>query len=150
MKRLLKIAGYTWGVACLVVVLVEFMGAKPLTGYLASVTGIKVSPRFTGGEVVRTIDHGAYKTLIHRPVFDGLTGERRDGFIQIEWQPVTALPPVIEEEIDFTGDGKGDFTCRLDDAAGKCELTAKSPSVISVQTLVRVKGGWLARFELRK
>jgi hypothetical protein len=121
-----------------------------LSNYLASTTGIKVSPRFTGGEVDRIIDHGAYRTVIHRPVFDGLIGKRQDGFIQIEWQPITALPPVIEEKIDFTGDGKGDFTCRLDDNAGKCELTAKAPSVIAVQTLVRVKGGWLARFQLRK
>ena len=60
---------------------------------LASATGITVSPRFSGGEVIRSVDHGTYKTVIHRPVFDGLIGERRDGFIQIEWHPVTALPP---------------------------------------------------------
>lgn len=34
---------------------------------LASATGLKPSPWLGGGENVRTIDHGTYKTVIHSP-----------------------------------------------------------------------------------
>ncbi len=150
MKYALKIAGYAWVVACMVVVLATFIGNDYFSGKLASATGITVSPRFSGGEIIRNVDHGAYKTLIHRPVFDGLIGEQRDGFIQIEWHPVTALPPLIEEAIDFTGDGTEDFAFRLDTAAGRGALTPRNPSVIALEMLVKVNQGWVARFQLRK
>ena len=121
------------------------------SGKFASATGITVSPRYSGGEVVRSVDHGTYKTVIHRPVFDGLIGDRKDGFIQIEWQTRHGvLPPVIEDGIDFTGDGKEDFAFRLDTTAGSGTLTPHNPSVIAVQTLVKVNQGWVARIHLRK
>ena len=150
MKNLLKIAGYAWAGACLVVVLVMFAGSEYLSGKLASATGITVSPRYSGGEVIRSIDHGTYKTILHRPVFDGLIGERRDGFIQVEWQPVTALPPLIENAVDFTGDGEEDFFFRLDTAAGSGTLTSRNPSVVALEWVVKVNQGWVARVQLRK
>ena len=150
MKRALKIAGYAWAATCVVIVLATFAGNDYFSGKLASATGIIVSPRFSGGEIVRSIDHGTYRTVIRRPVFDGLIGERKEGFIQIEWQPVTALPPVIEDGIDYTGDGKEDFSFRLDTAAGAGALTSRNPSVIAIQTLVKVNQGWVARIQLRK
>ncbi len=150
MKQVLKIAGYTWAGACLAVVLAMFIGNDFFGRTFASTTGITVSPRFSGGEIVRSVDHGAYKTVIHRPVFDGLLGERQEGFIQVEWQPVTAFPPVIEEGIDVTADGKEDFTLRLDTVAGTGVLTPRHLSVIALEMLVRVNQGWLARVQLRK
>ena len=150
MKNLLKIAGYAWAGACLVVVLVMFTGSDYLSGKLASATGITVSPRYSGGEVIRSIDHGTYKTILHRPVFDGLIGERRDGFIQIEWQPVTELPPLIEDAVDFTGDGKEDFSFRLDTVAGRGAITPRNPSVVALEWVVKVNQGWVARVQLRK
>jgi len=48
------------------------------------------------------------------------------------------------------GDGKEEFAFRLDTVAGKGSLTPHHPSVIAVQTLVKVKGGWVARIRLRK
>ena len=150
MKNLLKIAGYAWAGACLVVVLVMFAGSEYLSGKLASATGITVSPRYSGGEVIRSVEHGAYKTILHRPVFDGLIGERRDGFIQVEWQPVTALPPLIEDAVDFTGDGKEYFSFRLDTAAGRGAITPRNPSVVALEWVVKVNQGWVARVQLRK
>lgn len=150
MKRVMTIAGYTWAAACVAVVLITFFGHPYLTARFASATGITVSPRYTGGEILRTVDHGAYRTRIRRPVFDGLFGERRDGFIQIEWQPVTALPAVIDEAIDLTGAGQAAFTVRLDTVAGVGTLTPRHPAVVALETLVRVKEGWVARITLHK
>jgi len=150
MKRARSIAGYAWAVACMVAVLATFSGNNYLSAKLASATGVTVSPMYSGGEIVRSIDHGAYRTVIRHPVFDGLLGERKEGFIQIEWQPVTEFPLLIEDKIDFTGDGKEDFAFRLDTANGKGTLTPRNPSVIAVQMLVRVNQGWVARIQLRK
>ena len=150
MKGVLKIAGYAWAIACVVAVLATFIGNTYFSHKFASATGITVSPRFSGGEIVRSIDHGAYRTVIRRPVYDGLIGERKNGFIQIEWQSLTVLPAVIEDGIDFTGDGKEDFSFRLDTIAGSGKLTPHDPSVIAVQTLVKVNQGWVVRIQLRK
>lgn len=150
MKRLRRIAGYAWAAACIVAVLTTFFGNDYFTAKLATATGITVSARFTGGEIIRTAEHGAYRTLVHRPVYDGLIGERSEGFIQIEWRPVTGFPPVIDEDVDFTGDGQADFAFRLDTAAGSGTLTPISPAVVALQTLVKVEQGWVARVALRK
>lgn len=149
MDSLKKISGYAWAILCLAVVPVMFIGNPYFGARLVSATGVTVSPWYSGGEVVRTVDHGTYKTIIHRPVFDGLIGKRKEGFIQVEWMPVTALPTVIMDKIDFTGDGKEDFTFRLDTADGIGTLTAHRPSVIDLITLVKVKDGWVARIQLR-
>jgi hypothetical protein len=150
MRFFLKMAGYAWAIVCVVAVLVMFVGHDYFSNKLASVTGITVSPRFSGGEIVRSIDRGAYRTVIRRPVYDGLMGDRTDGFIQIEWQPITSLPAVIEEGIDFTGDGREDLVFQLDTAGGNGTVTPRNPSVLAVQTLVRVNQGWVARIRLRK
>jgi hypothetical protein len=85
--------------------------------------GIKVSARWTGGEIVRTIDHDQYQTLIHRPVFDGLFWEKRTGFVQIDWQAAQNLPELIDENIDFDGDGTDDFQVTLNTQTNEATLT---------------------------
>jgi len=149
MSALKKIPGYAWAIICFAVVPVLFMGHGYFTARLASATGVTVSPWYTGGEVLRTVDHGTYKTIIHRPVFDGLIGKREDGFIQVEWMPLAEIPPVINEKIDYNGDGREDFTFKLDTQAGTGTLTAHSPSVIAVTLLTKVKNGWLVRIQLQ-
>ena len=149
MNSLKKISGYAWAIVCFSIVPVMFIGNHYFSARLVSATGVTVSPWYSGGEVIRTVNHGMYKTIIHRPVFDGLIGKREDGFIQVEWMPVTALPRVIEDKIDFNGDGKEDFTFRLDTAAGTGTLTAHSSSVIGMIRLVKVKDGWVTRIQLQ-
>ena len=80
----------------------------------------------------------------------GLTVERKDGFIQIEWQPVTTLPQVIRDSIDYTGDGKEDFAFLLDTVAGRGTLPPRNPSAVSLQMLVRVNKGGVARIPFRR
>jgi hypothetical protein len=149
MNVLKKISGYAWAIACFLIVPAVFIGNHYFSTRLASATGIIVSPWYSGGEVIKTIERTTYRTIIHRPVFDGLIGKRENGFIQVEWMPVTELPPVIEDKIDFTDDGRGNFTFKLDTATGEGSLTAHSPSVISLDRIVRVKNGWVARINLR-
>ena len=150
MNKLKGFLGYIWALFAFFIVLATFVGYDTLPGKLASATGLTVSPWFTGGEIVRTIDHGAYKTHIHRPVFDGLIGEREKGFIQLNWEPSAGLPPVIREKIDYDGDQREDFLITLDTKTGDTSLTAFDARVRSIERSYRVKKGWAVRVLLQK
>ncbi len=150
MQTVKSVIGYTWGACAVLIVLACFIGSDYFSHRLAAATGVTISPWFSGGEVVATMEHGTYRTLIHRPVFDGLFSEWQDGFIQVQWEPHQALPARIEEAIDYNGDGKTDFAIVLDTASGKASLSGQSPSVVTIEGTYRLKTGWAARILLRK
>lgn len=150
MKKVLSILGYTWAVLCIFIVLATFFKNAYFGPALAAITGVKISPWYTGGEVKASVDHDGYRTLIHRPVFDGLFSDRKDGFVQIDWESAGALPPKVAEEIDYDGDGTADFLVRLDTISGAATLAPYNASVISVEGVYRLKKGWAMRVELTK
>jgi hypothetical protein len=150
MKTLKGVLAYSWAFLTIFIVLATFMGNDYFSGKLASATGITVSPWFSGGEIVRTVDHGTYKTYLHRPVFDALIGERREGFMQLNWEPYEGLPSVIQEEIDYNGDNRTDFRITLDTHTGNKTLTTQNPSVLSTEGPYRLKKGWAVRVRLKK
>jgi len=150
MGRFKSILGYTSAVLTFFIVLATFLGLNYFSAKLVSVTGIKVSPRFTGGEVVKIVDHKTYTTLIHRPVFDGIIGERKDGFIQIIWERRDGWPQVIEEKIDYNGDNVEDFFIHIETKTGKAMLTAYNPSVTGIEQTYVIKTGYAARILLKR
>lgn len=150
MDRLKSILGYTAAVAALFIVLATFLGNHYFSYKLASATGVKVSPRFTGGEIVKTIEHDTYKTFIHRPVFDGLIGEREEGFIQIDWESRGMFPPVIQETVDFDGNNRPDFLIALNTATGEPSFVSYNPAAVSVEKTYKLDKGWAVRILLRK
>ncbi len=150
MGRLKSILGYTSAVLAFFVVPATFLGQNYFSSKLVSATGIKVSPRFTGGEVIKTVDHKTYTTLIHRPVFDGLIGERKDGFIQIIWEGRNGWPQVIEEKIDYNGDNVEDFSIGIETKTGNGRLTVYNPSVVGIGQTYVLKSGYAARILLKK
>ncbi len=150
MQCLKAIAGYTWAILLLLVCLLTFLGSEPLARGIVSVTGMRVSPWYSGGPVARTVDHGAYQTRIHRPVFRGLFWDRPEGFVQITWEPLSALPPVIDESVDIEGSGKEDFTVHVDRATGVASLSRKSDLITGIRASVVTDNGWLVRVQLHK
>jgi hypothetical protein len=150
MSKIKGILGYIWAFSALFLVLATFVGYNYFSKKLASATGITVSPWYTGGEIVRTIDHGTYKTYIHRPVFDALIGERKEGFIQLNWEPFAGLPPVIRETIDYNGDNREDFLVTLDTKTGDTALADCNTTVVSIAKSYRLKKGWAVRVLLQK
>jgi hypothetical protein len=150
MDRFKSILGYTVAGLAFFVVVATFVGNVYFSSRLVSATGIKVSPRFTGGEVINTVDHNTYITLIHRPVFDGIIRERRNGFIQINWERRNGWPQAIKEKIDYNGDNIEDFFINIETMTGKAALTVYNPSVVGIEQTYVLKSGCAARILLKK
>ncbi len=127
---------YIWALLTLPIILATFMGGDYWARQLVSLTGIKVSPRFTGGEIIQIIEHEQYQTLIHRAVFDGLIGQRSRGFVQIDWQPKReSLPEKLMEEIDYNQDGAIDVKIQLDSIKNQARLVHKKPYVLGIDSI---------------
>jgi hypothetical protein len=142
--------GYAWAAAAVIIALATFFGHNYFSSTLAISTGVTVNPRFSGGQILKTIDHGKYKTAIHRPVFDSLIGQTKEGFIQINWEPAAGLPPIIREGFDYNQDGNDDFTITLNTTTGETMLTKNSPDVLDVGKSYRLKNGWAVRVLLKR
>lgn len=125
--------GYTLAILAIPLAIATFIGMNFFSQKLVEITGIKVSPWSTGGEVAKTIDHGHYRTLLHRPVFDGLFTEKSEGFVQIDWEPGDSLPTTIVEDFDYNADGTTDFRIEYDTKTNTANLTSYNPSVISLE-----------------
>ena len=150
MNRLRSVMGYTWAGLAVLIILVTFIGNGYLSRRLAAATGMTVSPRITGGEVATTSDHGTYRMVVHRPVFDGLIGERSEGFVQVDYEPGSEPPAVVEERVDFKRDKGIDFLVRLDTRAGTATVKDLAGTVIAIDHVYRVGKGWAVRIALRR
>ncbi|MEW6367026.1 MAG: hypothetical protein AB1714_20545 [Acidobacteriota bacterium] len=134
MRRIKSVLGYAWAALALPMVLATFIGMDSWARGFASITGLQVSPWFTGAEVVRTLDHGEYETRIHRPVFDGLISERGRGFVQVVWVPKgDTLPAMIDEDLDIIGDDRADCRISLDTRTNQISLTPLCENVLGVK-----------------
>ncbi len=149
-RKLMSIFGYTWAGLCLVVVLATFVGWGFWEKTLATGTGLHISPRFSGGEIRQTIDHESYRVLLHRLVFDGLVGERAEGFVQIDWVPQKnqSLPSVLEEDFDIDGDNTVEIRVRLDTVSGKAELLRKTSWVLGLEPVISADSERILRVRL--
>ncbi len=151
MSRIKAYLAYGWAFLAAPLVLATFIGMDSFAGRLVAVTGLHVHPLYTGGEVVQTIDHGAYLTLVRRPVFDGLVGQRGRGFVQIQWQPKDAnLPDLVEEQIALDADSAKAFTIRLDTNTSRAELKVSDPRVLSVAEVLTIGNARIARINLKR
>jgi hypothetical protein len=149
-KILKAICGYTLAVLGVPLVLIGIMSPSYGLGELfISATGLTLSPWFDGGEVVQTIDHGTYQTHVHRMVFDALIGERKQGFVQVDWVPLDALPARVDEEIDADGDGQADFRVEVNTANKETTLTPYASWVLELEGTYKPEGLLMVRVRLR-
>ena len=149
MRKLGAVLGYTLAGLALFVVLATLMGMNTWERLLVDATGVRVSPWYTGDEVVRTVSHGRYETRVHRPVFQALIGERSEGFVQVDWAPADSLPACLEDSLDYDGDGVTDFVVRLDTVDGRADVTPVGPEVLGLRGACRLDDGWAVRVNVR-
>ncbi|MDY6877388.1 MAG: hypothetical protein SWK90_14450 [Chloroflexota bacterium] len=149
MSKVKTVLGYIVASLSIPIILATFMGMPFWSKLLVSTTGVTISPWFTGGEVARTVDHDTYRTDIHRPVFDALIGERKQGFVQVDWAPLESLPARIDEEVDVDGDGQADFRVEWDTASDQATLRPYASWVLGLERTYRLEDSLAVRVNLR-
>jgi hypothetical protein len=135
MKTLRAILGYViagLSVPIVIFVLMTMMNEDAVNSVVEA-TGLTLAPSISGGEVVQTVEHGIYRAEVHRMVFDGFLGQRREGFVQVDWAPLDNLPAQIEEEVDADQDGRADFKVQVDTAGGSATLSSQADWVVGVE-----------------
>jgi hypothetical protein len=151
MRKLQAILGYTaagLAMPVMIIALLLLVGGG-LDKALTSALGLSLSPTINGGEVTRTISHGTYETQVHRMVFDSLIGQRREGFIQIDWTPLASLPASIDEQFDADADGKPDFRLQVDTAKESSTLTPYASWVMGLEGTYRRQASLAVRVHLK-
>ncbi len=107
------VMGYTAaGLTLLAALLVPFvlMGA-----FSRAIVGLElhVDEVYTGGPKVRTVQAEGYSIDVHRPVSPHML-QREKPFVQLDWSPVSALPPHVSDAVDVDGDGGIDIRVSFD------------------------------------
>jgi hypothetical protein len=165
MKRLIPFLGY--GAAILTVLFAVAFPLKlfPIFQSLVGSLDLKIAPWFSGGETAFVIDRGGYQIKVYHPVYPGLMGEGSKGFVQLVWQPRSALPSQVQDAIDLNRDGTVDCEITFSNPSGETPapvLTVhpKSPWVFSVHNspttslegvlIERVKDSMFVRIPIRK
>lgn len=69
--------------------------------------GLHVDPTYSGGTLARTLVRNGYLIRVYQPVQPHLL-QRMDPFVQIVFEPASALPNQVTEELDLDGDGQPD------------------------------------------
>jgi len=107
MNRLTAKLGYTAaGLTVFAAVLVPFLLMGLFTKGFAGL-GLHVDEMYSGGPKVRTIQAAGYTVEIHRQVSPHMLQSEKP-FVQLDWKPVSALPPRVSDVVDIDGDGKPD------------------------------------------
>ena len=149
MSKVKTVLGYIAASLGIPIIIATSVGMPFWSELLVSATGVTISPWFTGGAVARTVDHGTYRTDIHCPVFDALIGERKLGFVQVDWTPLEPLPAQIDEEVDVDGDGQVDFRVEWDTGSDQATLTPYASWVLGLEETYRLEDALAIRVNLR-
>jgi hypothetical protein len=80
---------------------------------MIAATGVRVDPVYGGGAPARTLERGAYRIVVNRPVRSRAPLARPEPFVQLAWSPAGALPPQVADAIDLDGDGRDDLVVRF-------------------------------------
>lgn len=148
MKKIKIIAGITWAIAGLLVIMALFPGLDSLSASAAKLPFMKINPNYTGGEVLHQLISESCTLDIRKPVFDGLLSERKKGFVQLDWRG--GVPEIIADTIDYDLDGVSDFYVSIDRKMNKSEIQMYNNKVIGFGVSTPTSYGWASRIEIRK
>jgi hypothetical protein len=148
MKKLKIIAGVTWAFAGLILIIILFPGLNSFSASASRLPFMKINPNYSGGEVVKQMISDGCTLSVRKPVFDGLLGERKNGFVQIDWRG--QIPEIIKDTIDFNLDGLPDFSVMIMRKEAKTELVPLNREVKKIGISTPTSYGWAIRVELGK
>ncbi len=148
MKKIKIIAGITWALIGLLIILGLFPGLNHLSSSAAKLPFMKINPNFSGGEIVSQMITDNCTLNIRRPVFDGLIKEREKGFVQLDWRGI--VPENIDDTIDYNSDGIADFHIAVDRNKLLSDLDPVNPGVTKIVLSTPTSYGWSVRIGLKK
>jgi hypothetical protein len=148
MRKIKIIAGVTWALAGLILILILFPGLNSFSSSAARLPFMKINPNYSGGEVAKQLFSSCCTLDIRRPVFDGLFKERKNGFVQIDWRG--NLPGRLIDTIDYDLNGIPDFFVQVDRNSSKTQLVPFNPLVMNVEISTQTSYGWAVRVGIKK
>ena len=148
MKRIKIIAGITWAFMCLIIIIVLFPGLNYFSNSVSRLSFMKINPNYSGGEIAREYLTESCTLLIHKPVFDGLLKERKNGFVQVDWRGT--IPDRFTDTIDYNLDNSPDFIIRVDRMSSQTDLNALNSKIKDVSISTPTSYGWAARINLER
>jgi hypothetical protein len=148
MKKLIAILGFAWAVVCLLIILIMFPGLNNFSQQLAKLPFMKINPKFSGGNVVKTIEYSNYTVNIHEPVFAALIGKSSKGFVQLDWNWTDSIPVQVMDTIDYNMDNLKDFIIGIDPSTENLRIISLQNAVGEIETSTRTDNGWLVRVGL--
>jgi hypothetical protein len=148
MKKIKIAAGIFWAILCLILIMILFPQLNTFSSGVSRLPFMKINPNFTGGEVAERIVMESCTLVVRKPVFDGLIGERRHGFVQVDWRG--KIPDIINDTIDYNMDKIPDFAIRINQSEHLTLLNPLNPKVMEVGVSTPVSYGWSARIKIVK
>jgi hypothetical protein len=148
MKKIKIALGISWAVLCLILIIVFFPGMNSFSSQVSRLPFMKINPNFTGGEAAEQIVMQSCTLVVRKPVFDGLTGERKHGFVQVDWRG--DIPDIISDTIDYDMDKKPDFMIRINRSEPATVLLPLNQKVKEVDISTPTSYGWSVRVKIVK
>lgn len=150
-KRVQMVAGFVWAVIACSIVIAIFLGMNRWTTLLVHGTGLHVSSWYSGNDVGQTIDHADYRTIVRKPVFQGIFHERSKGFVQLDWIPHSNnfFPKMIHDTVDLDGDGSVDAVFEIETRDPRIKVLPYHEWVQEVMLITVIDGQITARIALR-
>jgi hypothetical protein len=148
MKKIKLIAGITWAILGLILIIALFPGLNSSSAAVARLPFMKINPNYTGGEIGQQFITASCTLDIRKPVFDGLLMERKKGFVQLDWRG--NIPDKIFDTIDYDLDKIPDFSISIDRNEPKTVLVPINSKVREISISTSTSYGWSVRVELIK
>jgi hypothetical protein len=148
MKKIKMIAGIAWAFAGLLIIIILFPGLTGFSKSLGQLSFMKINPNYSGGDIAFSDTVPGYRLDIRKPVFDGLLGDRKKGFVQLDWRG--RIPEIISDTIDFNRDGVSDFVIDINTRESKTGFDPLDRRVESVNVSTATSYGWAVRINLIK
>jgi hypothetical protein len=148
MKKVKIIAGITWAFLGLILILILFPGMNSFSSSAAKLPFMKINPNFTGGEISHQMISEGCTLDIRKPVFNGLIGERKHGFVQLDWRG--NITDKLNDTVDYDLDGVPDFYIFIDRKESKTEIEPFSDKVKDIRISTPASYGWAVRVDLLK
>lgn len=149
MSKIISLFAYIFAVLCVFLVVAVFIGNHFFAEKFVELTGIRISPVYTGGPVNRIISRKGYEIRIHTPVFQGLFSERSTGYVQIDYIG-NDIPVIISDMIDYDDDGKTDLEFSYNTKTKEKGLLKKDRRVVALRTVAAIDDGYAVRIDLEK